>query len=117
MKTILLNKKNREAKELELRGIITACRNATGKCHTADVNPLMTVVNEKKKELEYLQKNKEWLFNFESGGWNSVMAKDLAEAKAAVRKAYGKDKISIPNYKTIRISTPEDKRNLLSLFY
>ena len=114
MKTILLNKKNREAKELELRGIITACRNAVGKAHTADVNSLMSVVNEKKSELEYLQKNKEWLFNFDGGGWNSVVAKDKAEAKVVIRKQYGKDPVCIPNYKTIRLSTPSDKQNLLS---
>jgi hypothetical protein len=117
MKTILKNKKNREAKELELRSIITAMKNAVEKCADGDVSSITLVVHEKRAELNYLMKNKEWLFNFQSGGWNSVMAKDLAEAKAAVRKKYGKDEVCIPNYKTIRISTPADKQNLLSLFY
>lgn len=41
--------------EQKLRSIITACRNAVGKCHIADVLPLMSVVNEKKEELKALQ--------------------------------------------------------------
>lgn len=124
MNKILNNTKSRLAKELSLREVITACRNAVGKAHNADVQPLMSVVNEKKKELEYLQSNKEWLFNFEGGGWNSVSAKDMTEAKAAVRKKCARLKKQFldettrftPVYNTIRLSTPEDKKNLLSMF-
>ena len=117
IKITLKNKKNRLAKELELRSIITSLKNCMGKVSPKDDVSLELVVTEKKKELEYLQKNKEWLFNFEGGGWNSVSAKDLTEATSAIRKEYGKSEVSIPKYNTIRISTPADKKNLMSMFH
>jgi hypothetical protein len=59
----------------------------------------------------------EYLFNFIDGGWNSVWAYTIEEAKQiAVQEYDNSDKLK-PDTKTFRVSTEADYSNLLSLFY
>ena len=60
-------------------------------------------------------KKRMWLFNFESGGWNSVMAVTHNEAVQTIKKEYA----SIPNLKpcldSVRPSTEHDyKMNMMN---
>jgi hypothetical protein len=74
---------------------------------------ILILINELKERQSMLNKNHEWLFNFKDGGWNSSMGKDKQEAIKEAIKTYGKD----VDPTTFRISTYEDERALLSLFY
>ena len=60
-------------------------------------------------------KRYEFLFNFESGGWNSEYAFTMEEAQQLAKEKYA-NSTSIPNMKTFRVSTPSDYSNLLSMF-
>lgn len=62
-------------------------------------------------------KNKEYLYNFVGGGWNSAWAKTKKGAIASAKKRWkGNDKL-IVDERSFRISTTDDKNALLSLFY
>ena len=62
----------------------------------------------------YLRKDKEWLFNFEDGGWNSMMAPDREIAIRKAKQEYStSSKIDIRSF---RIRTEADYRNLMSNF-
>lgn len=81
------------------------------------IDPVMVPLQEELKgRLNYLTTEKEWLFNFIGGGWNSVYALDKEEA---VEKAIRKYECSVCKValNTFRISTEGDKQGLLSLFY
>jgi len=47
-------------------------------------------------------KDIEWIFNFQRGGWNTVKAKNLEDAKAIVKTKYGEGD---PLYDSVRPST------------
>ena len=85
----------------------------------ADPLAVEVVKTEKKrirKELEFLQSEKKWNFNFESGGWNQVFAKTR---DVAIRRAIKKYncKISKVNIESFRVATYEDTKMLMSMFY
>jgi hypothetical protein len=61
-----------------------------------------------------LKKRREYIFNFIGGGWNSVMAHYAEEAIYQAQIQYGFEKV---DKKSFRESTPEDMKNMLSLFY
>jgi hypothetical protein len=61
-----------------------------------------------------LKKRREYIFNFVGGGWNSVYATYMEEATYAAQVQYGFEKV---DKKSFRESTPEDMKNMLSLFY
>jgi len=63
------------------------------------------------------RKRKEYLFNFEGGGWNSEFAFTKKQAKSQAKNKYANDKKCVVNFNSFRVSTPEDYQNLLSLFY
>ena len=63
--------------------------------------------------MENSTKNKQYIFNFIGGGWNTVWAKSLPKAKRAVRLEYTGD-ISVPNMKTVRIATEHMLADCLS---
>jgi hypothetical protein len=62
-------------------------------------------------------KNKEYLYNFVGGGWNSEFAKTKKGAIKAAKARWGTDNRLIVDEKSFRVSTPSDYQNLLSLFY
>ena len=43
-------------------------------------HPLTVQCDDAEANIQWLHENHEWLFNFESGGWNSVYAKTKEEA-------------------------------------
>lgn len=69
-----------------------------------------------RKELEFLQSEKKWNFNFESGGWNQVFAKTRDVAIKRAIKQYN-CKISKVNIESFRVATYEDTKMLMSMFY
>jgi hypothetical protein len=62
-------------------------------------------------------KNKEYLYNFVGGGWNSEFAKTKKGAIKAAKVRWGTDNRLVVDEKSFRVSTPSDYQNLLSLFY
>ena len=92
---------------------------------------ILEVVAEKQKKLSYLLQNKEWNFNFEGGGWNSVYAVHREEAIFKAEAKYNETEQryhseengggAIPltkvNASSVRLATPKDTANLLSMFY
>ena len=83
------------------------------------------------KKRAYLQSNKEWNFNFTSGGWNTVYAQDKEQAIRIAKEQYnetvhryhssenGGSKIPLTEVdeSTFRVATEADTKALLSLFY
>jgi hypothetical protein len=79
-----------------------------------DLDAINTVLD---LEWLYLRKSKEWLFNFKSGGWNSIMAADREQAIRLAKKEY---KLSVNcevDENTFRVRTEADYEQLMSLFY
>lgn len=71
-----------------------------------------------KKEM----KNQEWMFNFMSGGWNTVYAKTKKGAIAAAKKEYAKamkEGHLIPNEKTFCLvnQNRDQYRHNMMLYY
>lgn len=62
-----------------------------------------------------LEKKREYIFNFVGGGWNSVRAHYIEEAQDLAQAQYG-DRLEVDK-ESFRESTPEDMKNMLSLFY
>jgi len=60
--------------------------------------------------------NKEYMFNFTSGGWNTVWAKTKRSAIAKANEIYTKPDLR-PDSKSFRISTEADMKAALSLFH
>lgn len=60
----------------------------------------------------------EWIFNFTNGGWNTVCATTLKEAKKLVKEEYGKlDSAHMdPDYESVRPSAKADYDAHLRLF-
>jgi hypothetical protein len=61
----------------------------------------------------------EFLFNFKGGGWNSEIAYTKEDAIEQAVFKYGHpdtQEILKVDVTTFRVSTPDDRRNLLSLF-
>lgn len=81
---------------------------------------LLEIVKENKKIIQDLtnitDKKYEFLFNFESGGWNSEYAHTKEEAQQLTEEKYS-NSTSKPDMKTFRVSTPNDYQNLISMFY
>lgn len=60
---------------------------------------------------------KQYMFTFESGGWNTVWAKTRRGAiKAALKKYEDSDTLNVITNSVVR-STPETMEHVLSLFY
>lgn len=62
-------------------------------------------------------KQKEYLFNFVGGGWNSVWAKTKRGAIAQALKKYKGDNVCVVDVNSFRLCSEGDYRNLMSLFY
>ena len=80
---------------------------------------LLEIVKENQTSIDRLEKSTsaryEFLFNFESGGWNSEYAYTKEEAQQLANEKYC-NSTSKPDMKTFRVSTPNDYQNLLSMF-
>jgi len=81
------------------------------------------IYEEAKTEIDALEKQLatklEFLFNFKGGGWNSEIAFTKEEAIEQAIENYGvpeDGKILNIDITTFRVSTPDDRRNLLSFF-
>lgn len=63
--------------------------------------------------------NKEFLYNFKSGGWNSTIAKTKRGAVSQAKKRWAKESpklVELVDEKSFRIKTESEYRLLLSLF-
>lgn len=61
--------------------------------------------------------NKEYLYNFVGGGWNSELAKTKRGAIAQAKKRWAHLADLEVDEKSFRIKTTQDYNMLLSLFY
>jgi len=61
-------------------------------------------------------KKRMWLFNFNGGGWNSVMAVTHNEAVEAVKKEYGGSPSLVPLLDSVRPSTEGDYQTQMRNF-
>jgi hypothetical protein len=80
---------------------------------------LITIAEKEAKETNKTPKvivNKEFMFNFTSGGWNTVYAKTKRGAIAQAAKEY-KNSNLVPDPNSFRASTPSDMKAALSTFY
>lgn len=89
----------------------------SGKADPVIKSTLAPIVLEKSEILKYISSNKTWNFNFQSGGWNSVVAKTKEEAIKRAKKEYGKSKYTQVLETSFRVATERDTQALLSLFY
>jgi len=84
---------------------------------TPEADLIGTILAETRAEASTLElelyKKREYIFSFIGGGWNTVRTFTVEEAQELAATLYG-DKISKTSF---RESTPEDMRNMLSLFY
>jgi len=58
--------------------------------------------------------NKEWLVNFKDSGWNTVMAKNEAEAKDKLKVKLGSSYAKL-NLSTLRVASEGAVSNLMSM--
>ena len=84
------------------------------KTQRATIKP---IIDEKVNMLKYISGLKSWNFNFESGGWNSNVAKTKEEAINKAKKMYNASKYTQVSEKSFRVATYADTANLLSSFY
>ena len=113
-------KQRLEVLELRLDGISAITDNG---CPIERGNILQPIINETVAEIVSLEKTLatklEFIFNFKGGGWNSEVAFTKEEAIEQAIENYGvpeDGKILNIDITSFRVSTPDDMRNLLSLF-
>lgn len=59
---------------------------------------------------------REYLFNFFGGGWNSIMALNELDAIEKIKSKYEDDTICVPDLDTVRLSTEADYNYHMSQF-
>ena len=113
-------KQRLEVLELRLDGISAITDNG---CPIERGNILQPIINETVAEIVSLEKTLatklEFIFNFKGGGWNSEVAFTKEEAIEQAIENYGvpeDGKILNIDITSFRVSTRDDRRNLLSLF-
>lgn len=62
-------------------------------------------------------KNKQYMFTFEEGGWNTVWAKTKRGAIKAALKEYENSDTLNPRIDSVHLATEEGLRTAMSLFY
>ena len=62
-------------------------------------------------------KNKQYMFTFEEGGWNTVWAKTKRGAVKAALKEYENSYTLNPRVDSVRLATEEGLNVAMSLFY
>jgi hypothetical protein len=98
---------NRELKQMQEREYVLRMRN----------HQLQDMIGENEAEIKRIQKSlsekQEWYFNFVGGGYNSVWAITIEQAKEKAEAEYpGRD----IDPKSFRVPSTEEKKNLSSLF-
>jgi len=82
---------------------------------------ISSIINETKSELSKLKdlidKKREYLFNFKSGGWNTATGYTVEEAIEQARNRWADNDSLAIDEKSFRESDPESMRAALSLFY
>jgi hypothetical protein len=74
-------------------------------------------IEKNRKEIKFLMSNKQFLYNFKSGGWNSGSGRTIEEAIKAEKKRWGKNSSLEMDLDSFRLKTDEEEKMLLSLFY
>jgi len=106
----------RQTTILKINLRISALINALVNANESDKLHLLDMISELRKQFDYLMKNKEWLYNFQSGGWNSEIAADKETAiKQASKRWKDSDNLDV-DPDSFRIKTDGEYKNLLSLF-
>jgi hypothetical protein len=80
---------------------------------------LITIAEKEAREANKTLKviaNKEFMFNFTTGGWNTVWAKTKRGAIAQATREYKTSNL-VPEPNSFRVSTPSDMKEALSTFY
>ncbi len=62
-------------------------------------------------------KLKEFTFNFESSGWNTIWAKTKKGAIKAAKERYKDSPMLNPDEKSFRIASAQETEQLMSLFW
>lgn len=91
------------------------------KLSTVMEQDVLDQISENEKVIQDLvkatDKRYEFLFNFESGGWNSEYAFTKEEAQAMAIEKYKDSNNCKVDLKSFRVSTTSDYKNLMSMFY
>lgn len=117
MTKVLKTDKSRNEAIDRLQKQITALTQNLSKSESDENEPIAQIIKEKQYQLEVLQNKREWLYNFESGGWNSTTAFTEEEAIRNAKKEWEDSDNLIIDEDSFRIKTEADYKNLLSLFY
>ena len=113
----LQNTKSRKAKEADLEARQAVLKRAWEQASDEDRAILDKMYVELAEQWVYLRRsNKEWLYNFKSGGWNSSEGADREIAIQNAKEQWALTTLQIDE-DSFRISTDEEKKHLLSLFY
>lgn len=78
---------------------------------------LEEILKEKEEVLKLLNERQEWIFNFQGGGWNSILAYTQEEAINEAKAEYKVSKNYSIDEKSFRIATPKETNFLLASFY
>ena len=62
-------------------------------------------------------KRKEYMYNFEEGGWNTVWAKSLPGARKKAALEYKGREMLVPNLSTVALCNDRVLANAMSTFY
>jgi len=76
------------AKEADIEKKQLVFKRAWDRASEADRKHLDELFDASNEEWVFLRKNKEWMFNFTSGGWNSIMAGDRETAIERAKAEY-----------------------------
>ena len=76
----LETRETRAAKEADIEKKQLVFKRAWERASEADRKHLDELFDASNEEWVFLRKNKEWMFNFTSGGWNTIMAGDRETA-------------------------------------
>lgn len=106
---------NREIDTLKNR--LRILDNSFSKLSNEDYQAVLPITQKLVGDIEFLQSKHEWVFNFTSGGWNTVYATNLKGAIIEANKKYAGDPSLVPDPKTFSLQTAANEKILLSLFY
>lgn len=87
---------------------------STDEADRANFNDMYNALNE---QWLYARQSKEWLYNFKSGGFNSSTGADKEQAIKKAKERWGNTTSLVIDEDTFRLSTPDEEKHLLSLFY
>jgi len=78
----------KQEKEDNIQGKMDAVKRAWMDAGLDDKGPLDELYQELNEQWLFLRQNKEWMFNFTSGGWNTMMAGDMDTAIERAKAEY-----------------------------